>query len=650
LDWPRFASTGLFTFTVTNTVANVTIGALSLDLGNLYSVAEIVTPTGPAWQSENAVPATVAYGRRRVLDFTLRPMLPSGAIASGQSATFTLRLGYTAASVRLQTSKFLTTADTFAGGLVVGMENGLTGDLGFAHFGSAIYRTSQQSAAVVYTPGSPIYCTVDGSVDVELTVDQDNTRWTYRIRNNATPLPECPAGVLGMDQVSLYLAIPVGEPIAVSCSEGTSFLYRTSVPNANIPYSLLHDLILTYAYCYTPDASHPLAPNGEPVTITLNTVASEPGVAVVYVDSLAVNYFLFNDLNAGFIGPVYRAPQPTCTIAFSQPVDTLTYAGGARSIAIQPNPGCQWSASTSSPWVHITSPTSETNASSVQYQVDRNTTGIFRSATISTNGGATLKIDQHAYRIDATLVPRELAPHVSGLPPSKTSMTIQVRDETGQPINGFDVRFDAHLVDAASAGHAHPNVSDVDPDLDAYFADAYCTTGSPADPGVCETQFQSQEVSGVYALRAYDVIAPAVFSESGLRVEWPGLQPLGTSASYDLVAGGLDLHPNGWYGQAAVVNELRLVAAQYFQATGQKLSFNDLSLVSGGLFDLGGNWTDTWGHQWHRVGCSVDVNHHGSLDGRPINEAALTGLMRESGYYRVREANIHFQRYVCPMQ
>jgi hypothetical protein len=62
-----------------------------------------------------------------------------------------------------------------------------------------------------------------------------------------------------------------------------------------------------------------------------------------------------------------------------------------------------------------------------------------------------------------------------------------------------------------------------------------------------------------------------------------------------------------FYGTPAMIAAITKMAEDYKQQFGVLLSFNDLSLPWGGVFDLGKNWTCP--HKFHRLGTSVDVNH-----------------------------------------
>jgi len=100
----------------------------------------------------------------------------------------------------------------------------------------------------------------------------------------------------------------------------------------------------------------------------------------------------------------------------------------------------------------------------------------------------------------------------------------------------------------------------------------------------------------------------------------PGLQELGGGANYNLI-GRTDSHPSNHWGTPAANNGLVLIADDYKNEyyrdvaipDGEKVSFNDQSLVWGGKFDLPprGQVRPTWAanvsHDEHREGINCDI-------------------------------------------
>jgi hypothetical protein len=75
-------------------------------------------------------------------------------------------------------------------------------------------------------------------------------------------------------------------------------------------------------------------------------------------------------------------------------------------------------------------------------------------------------------------------------------------------------------------------------------------------------------------------------------------------------------HPNNHYGTTAFNNFLRDFGYYYWGWTGggssgnpEKFRYNDMSLATGGPFDIDGMWNNRQEHQEHRDGMSVDLSH-----------------------------------------
>jgi hypothetical protein len=107
--------------------------------------------------------------------------------------------------------------------------------------------------------------------------------------------------------------------------------------------------------------------------------------------------------------------------------------------------------------------------------------------------------------------------------------------------------------------------------------------------------------------------------------------------------GGSPTHPAFNWATPIMRNRIICLADRYWEATGAVLSFNDMSLPLGGLFDFRGNWGAD--HQFHRLGRSVDVNSMAQgPDGlpKPVRLGKLIPIATECDLDKVREATIHF--------
>ena len=88
----------------------------------------------------------------------------------------------------------------------------------------------------------------------------------------------------------------------------------------------------------------------------------------------------------------------------------------------------------------------------------------------------------------------------------------------------------------------------------------------------------------------------------------PNLVELTKGPGYDLVGADANLHPKNHFGTAAMNTSVKKLAADYDAAcstAATTLSYNDMSLVWGGLYDLKGNWSVP--HREHRFGVNLDV-------------------------------------------
>ena len=82
-----------------------------------------------------------------------------------------------------------------------------------------------------------------------------------------------------------------------------------------------------------------------------------------------------------------------CTITLGAGSETVPAAGGTGTIAVSTAAACTWSATTSAPWITITSGASGTGGGSVQYSAAANATGAPRSGTIAI-GSAVFTVNQ----------------------------------------------------------------------------------------------------------------------------------------------------------------------------------------------------------------------------------------------------------------
>lgn len=169
---------------------------------------------------------------------------------------------------------------------------------------------------------------------------------------------------------------------------------------------------------------------------------------------------------------------------------------------------------------------------------------------------------------------------------------------TGQIINNCNVTI-THQPEADSGGHQHDDPSRPK----GQFQPASGNTGTSG----LSTTYTSPEISGIIdvTLTGTDPngnpLVPATFT---IGVQIDGLIALGAGANYQLV-GQTATHPDNHYGTGTMNATLVNLANSYAQAfPGQTVAYNDMSLVTGGLFDINAGWSKP--HASHRLGNDAD--------------------------------------------
>ncbi len=125
--------------------------------------------------------------------------------------------------------------------------------------------------------------------------------------------------------------------------------------------------------------------------------------------------------------------------------------------------------------------------------------------------------------------------------------------------------------------------------------------------------FGAEEASGEHTIKATCAVCKDPEKKVNVAVEIPGLLQLGADPLGYTLNGYQPWHPGSHYfSAAAIVKIINLAFAISHDPNFNKqlLIINDSSLIKGGVFDLGQDWTYTPnGHQGHRVGVVVDINN-----------------------------------------
>lgn len=145
------------------------------------------------------------------------------------------------------------------------------------------------------------------------------------------------------------------------------------------------------------------------------------------------------------------------------------------------------------------------------------------------------------------------------------------------------------------------------------------------DPPVKIAKDKNVGIAGVYEVKAKSVQFPESIATAPISVEIDGLNELLASPdAYYEVHGATATHPDGFNGTPGTLGAFQALAKDFSDAQNRhnlllnqcknkltwktrKVSYNDIALPTGGLFD----WKATWlyPHQTHGRGQGGDVNH-----------------------------------------
>lgn len=221
------------------------------------------------------------------------------------------------------------------------------------------------------------------------------------------------------------------------------------------------------------------------------------------------------------------------------------------------------------------------------------------------------------------LIPGEVRLIVPGEPTSTTEFRVELT-RGGIQVGGHPFELTTEYVDGLG-GHDHLTPRrPAEPDAVrfqnyGYFVSRQMNTDQPMNPltestlddGQATYEYTASFFGDVMEMRVQSLQNVLLRDKVTIEERVRGLQPIEEGASYRLT---------GAYGEAGVtsrhtethngIRSLRVaivgVAADYLDATNGTLGINDLSLPSGGLFDIGNNWRPP--HNQHRKGTSVDVD------------------------------------------
>jgi hypothetical protein len=222
-------------------------------------------------------------------------------------------------------------------------------------------------------------------------------------------------------------------------------------------------------------------------------------------------------------------------------------------------------------------------------------------------------------KLSITLNPSSVRPN------SITNVVVFVTDLQDNPIANHPVSLSAEAV-LNSGGHIHNGNRPI-----GVFGAKSGRTGSD---GKFTTLYTATAFGGEERITAKSDEVPNLDISVDLDVRVKGLVELSGGTNYSLV-GQTSTHPNNHYGIKRTINALISIANQYASRfPGQRLYYNDISLVKGGLFDIKGNWKPP--HKTHREGKNVDVRI-------PRYEIEFCRIVRRYGGEHLREPHpLHY--------
>ena len=158
---------------------------------------------------------------------------------------------------------------------------------------------------------------------------------------------------------------------------------------------------------------------------------------------------------------------------------------------------------------------------------------------------------------------------------------------------------------------------------------------NPDANGMHTLTFEAPEESGTIEITGVGT-SPSYPGETfrgvlTINVGLGGLVSLPSGSEYTLI-GQTATHTDNHYGKPRMISSLQSVALAFFQATGNVLEINDMSLVSGGLFDYQANWSRP--HASHRFGLDADMRLVSPQD-RPL----LRNIFQSHSYMVIVEGN-----------
>lgn len=159
---------------------------------------------------------------------------------------------------------------------------------------------------------------------------------------------------------------------------------------------------------------------------------------------------------------------------------------------------------------------------------------------------------------------------------------------------------------ANSGGHIHPNTNDNGPKGSLSPSTLTLKDKYPQNYPVLYT---APKISG--SVKIISRFSDGTFNVNFNDVRVPGIVAF-SGGNGIILTGATDKHPQNHYGLPALNDRIRRLASKFKSEFGKNIIVNDMSLESGGVFDISGQWRPP--HQTHQDGRRVDIHSQSMND------------------------------------
>jgi len=212
---------------------------------------------------------------------------------------------------------------------------------------------------------------------------------------------------------------------------------------------------------------------------------------------------------------------------------------------------------------------------------------------------------QKTLHVTVAVSPQDIAPPLNPRcrgTPGEARVSVNASWSDGSSAQGLTVSLRTQF-EGGSGGHAHQ--AD-DRDGFGHFAQS---SGQTDASGSFSTDYVPDSIGAVERLTAtVSGEAQTATASADVATRVPGLSELVSGANVEL-GGATPDHPRNTFGTGFTIGKIVILADTFFQVTGFRIPYNDMSLEFGGVFDLNAEFTATAhpGHLGHRCGQEVDV-------------------------------------------